>query len=127
MEITENKIKHYLPALKDFEILALSYMLEYQSQPFGLGDIKVFDIFERYMKVYLEEQYEQDDIKQIVKLMELFYIPQLCRSHPLYAFKEFINLIIKYPYFIFEVKFYRKILKIVWMTLKETEGNERSK
>lgn len=110
-EVTRNKIRRFLPDLQESEIMILTDILENRPQVASWKGEKAFDLFERYFQAYMAEDMSIPLAEKIMWQMEFFYLPKLFKTNPLLSVKGFFKIVIRYPSFIFDIKFYRKIVK----------------
>lgn len=110
-KVTRNKIKRFLPDLRESEIMILANMLENRSPSAPGEGKKVFGLFERYFKAYMAEDMSIPQSERMMRQMEFFYLPKLLRTDFLLSVKEFFRAVIRYPSFIFDIKFYKKVIK----------------
>jgi glycosyltransferase involved in cell wall biosynthesis len=107
LEISEYKIKHVLPDREDKSVKRLARMLEFLPQASSEDGKNVLSLFDQYFGKCLETA-RADDFKERLKL---FYVPQLFKTNKWLAVQTFFRAVGKYPLFIIEVKFYRKLFK----------------
>lgn len=127
-EITQRRIRYYLPHLNQEDFNILLYVLEYRPQELPVKVQKVLKLFEDYMKVYLRNEKMFKEAKPVIDLMKLYYLPQLFLTNPSESVGEIFKIVLSHPAYLFDVKFYRKAIKTYFQkTMSEEQFKELCK
>jgi glycosyltransferase involved in cell wall biosynthesis len=106
LEISERKIKRVSPEWEAKSVNCLARMLEFLPQESTEDGRDVLQLFNQYFDRCLNSNGESFKAR-----MELFYVPQLLKTNKGLAFQSLFKIMGAHPAFIFDFKFYRKILK----------------
>ncbi len=115
--ITLKYITSCLTNFNEYERISLANMLEYRSQGSKKDGENIFEIFDRYFDVSAGKFGALDKTKNFRNQMKLYYLPKLFLTNKCLSLKEFIGLVVHYPVYLFDIKFYRKVIKVMLQSL----------
>ena len=112
LDISRQKVRHYQPSLAQARLENLAHMLEYQRLPFP-GEVKyLWTDFDQYFRAFMTDNCPVQLVEALRDQLKFYYLPILFKTHKLLSLSTFFLLCILRPGFIFDKKFYRKIIKV---------------
>ena len=116
-QITFEHVALSLPYLLEREKIALAEMLEYRAQSFCKEGQNVFKVFDLYFDATVEKSARSDKAAYFCDQMKFYYLPKLFLTNKGLAVKEFFRLTVRRPACFFDIRFYRKVMKVLLQSL----------
>jgi glycosyltransferase involved in cell wall biosynthesis len=115
--ISYERIKYYFPDEDNGHLTALTNMVEFRPQACSKDGSLVLSLFEDYFQRYMGQSYSNKKAQRTSHLLRFYYIPQLFITNKLLALCVMLKMFVTYPGFLFDVRFYRKCLKVLLFQL----------
>ena len=111
LAITKSKINFYLPLISDNDLISLAYMLEFCPQRDFKEGARVLELFNEYFEKFMGSAYGFPAVLKMRDRIQFYYLVKLVKTNKFESLKKFFQLIWAHPGFIFDLRFYYKLIK----------------